>query len=137
MFNTNLGSSKCERRKCRVCTDPDCKGSTLCQVKSVVYESVCKLCEKVHKLNPSTKHMGRYVGETYRTLSERVGEHYTSLEKWENGSFMLKHWAIKHPKNLSPPPFKFRVLKKHNSPLSRLVHEAIEINENSSCNSKA
>ena len=103
MFSTNLGSGKCERRKCKVCSDPDCKGSTLCQVKSVVYESVCKLCEKVHKSNPSTKHPGRYVGETYRTLSERVGEHFASLENWENGSFMLKHWALKHPDEMNPP----------------------------------
>ena len=109
---------------------------SLCQVKNVVYTAICKTCDENHKKTPNAKHPGKYIGETYRTLHERVREHKASLRRWESGSFMLKHWALKHPEMLAPPEFKFSVLKKHDSPLSRLIHEAVIIAKEATLNSK-
>ena len=50
---------------------------------------------------------------------------------------MFKHWALKHPELDSPPDFKFKVLKKHDGPLNRLIHEAVEISKSATMNSKA
>ena len=50
---------------------------------------------------------------------------------------MMKHWALCHPNSDSPPLFTFKVIKKHNDPLSRKIHEAVRINECASLNSKS
>ena len=137
MFSTNLSDGKCQRPDCSVCYDPEQKGPSLCQIKNVVYEGVCKICENLHKLSPNSKHQGKYIGETYRTLYERSIEHKASLNRWDQSSFMFKHWALKHSELDSPPDFKFKVLKKHDGPLSRLIHEAVEISKSATMNSKA
>ena len=111
MFNTNFGTTKCPRVDSGVCVESE-KGPTRCQVKNVVYMSVCVLCDQEHKHNPQGKHNGCYIGETSRTLYERVGEHLASLRRWEYASFMFKHWALNHPEMTSPPKFKFSVLKQ-------------------------
>ena len=115
----------------------DAKGSTLCQVKGVVYSCVCTLCDKEHNLNPQVKHRGCYIGETARTLSERAEEHKKSLNRFEKKSFMFKHWALVHSDLLSPPEFKFSVIKTPKDPLSRLVQEAVIIEKCASMNSRA
>ena len=50
---------------------------------------------------------------------------------------MVKHWCKTHNDQNAPPPFKFRVIRKHNDPLSRKVHEAVRISTHASVNSKA
>ena len=62
MFNTNLGDGKCHRSDCPICNEPDTKGPTLCQVKNIVYEAVCKICDSDHKKAPNSKHQGKYRG---------------------------------------------------------------------------
>ena len=95
------------------------------------------LCDKAHKLFPGSKHAGKYIGESSRTLYERVGEHRAALRRWDESSFMFKHWALKHPNLDTPPEFKFKVLRKHDGPLGRLVHEAVEISNSATMNSKS
>ena len=55
------------------------KGPSLCQVKSVVYSVVCSVCDERHKVDTSQKHLGRYIGQTSRTLAERAAEHLAGL----------------------------------------------------------
>ena len=50
---------------------------------------------------------------------------------------MYKHWAIAHKDLEDPPNFKFKVVKKHSDPLSRLIHEAVRIMSSASLNSKS
>ena len=130
-------NTKCHRISCPVCSNEDLKGPSLCQVKSVVYECVCTLCDQNHKLDPSSKHLGRYIGQTSRTLSERATEHLAGLRRVDLKCHLVKHWALAHPEMLTPPKFKFSVTKPHKDPMSRMIHEAIKIIELASMNSKS
>ena len=122
---------------CDVCirTEPDKK--SLCQVKGVVYSAVCVLCDHEHSQDPNSKHNGRYVGETARTLSERTSEHSAALRRYVSGSFMFKHWALYHSDLLETPKFKFKVVKHHKDPSGRMIHEAVKIHEEASMNSRS
>ena len=130
-------TNKCHRITCAVCSNTDCKGPTLCQVKSVVYTVVCTICDEKHRLQPESKHEGRYVGQTARTLSERAHEHLTGLRRVDLKCHLVKHWALSHPELTVPPKFKFSVVKPHKDPMSRMIHEAIKIIEQASMNSKS
>ena len=75
VFSKSFKQEKCPRICCAVCSFSEKRGSTLCQLKSVVYVATCTLCDKEHRLDPNTVHGGRYVGETSPTLAERAAEH--------------------------------------------------------------
>ena len=137
MFQKEASLTKCYRDDCRVCFNSDPKFPSCCQQKGVVYLGVCRLCDNEHKLNDKKQHKGIYVGETSRTLYERAKEHYASLKRLEDRSFMLKHWSTTHSDLNTPPEFKFKVMKKHSDALSRLVHEAVKIPKFATLNSKA
>ena len=137
LFSTDFSDGRCGREDCKVCSNPDLKGPSMCMVSNVVYESVCSLCDERHKADKAKPHQGRYVGETSRTLYERAGEHEALLGKLDVTSFMYKHWAIAHKDLEDPPNFKFKVVKKHSDPLSRLIHEAVRIMSSASLNSKS
>ena len=128
-FPKGVVSSKCHRDRCPVCSKSSCKKPTLCQVKSVVYMCVCSLCDEAHKLDPSVRHKGRYIGQTSRTLAERANEHLAGLRRVDLSCHLVKHWAIVHPELLSAPEFKFSVVKAHKDPMSRMIHEAVKILE--------
>ena len=49
---------------------------------------------------------------------------------------MLKHWAVCHNDQETPPEFRFRVVKCHSDPLSRMLHEAVRILKCATMNSK-
>ena len=102
-----------------------------------MYESVCVLCENLHKIHKSEAHKGTYIGQTYRTLYERCGEHVAAFKRLDVSSFMLKHWALTHAELDSLPEFKFRVVKCHSDPLSRMLHEAVRILSHASMNIKS
>ena len=136
-FNKNISVKNCPRTWCAVCTGSEAKGPSKCGIKSVVYVGVCSICESVHKANPSVKHKGIYVGQTYRTLAERAKEHRQSFRDLENGSFMFKHWVLEHGDLIEPPKFQFKVVDHHKDPLTRMIHEAVLISEKASLNSKA
>ena len=110
-FPKGVVRGKCHRRRCPVCSNTECKGPTLCQVKSVVYMGVCTICDQKHKANPSSKHLGRYIGQTSRTLAERAGEHLAGLRRLDLSCHLVKHWAISHPELLEPPSYRFSVVK--------------------------
>ena len=137
MFDKSLSVKKCHRTLCPACVDFVGKGSPKCGLKSVVYAGTCLQCDKTHKSNPSSRHKGLYIGQTYRTLAERAKEHRQSFKDLENGSFMFKHWYLEHRDSVSPPKFQFKVIQQHKDPLSRMIHEAILISDKASLNSKA
>jgi len=137
MLSKFFNQPKCPRICCAVCSYSTRKGPTLCQLKSVVYMATCSLCDSAHALDPNTPHQGRYVGETSRTLAERAAEHRTSFRQMEQSSFMFKHWVLKHGDLQTAPKFTFEVIKHHKDPLSRLVGEAVVIQEKSALNSKS
>ena len=79
LFSTDFSDGRCGREDCKVCSNPDLKGPSMCMVSNVVYESVCSLCDERHKADKAKPHQGRYVGETSRTMYERAGEHEALL----------------------------------------------------------
>ena len=109
----------------------------MCKANDVVYETVCAECDKTYRQDTSRAHKGRYIGETYRSLYERSIEHVQALKRFDPRSFMVKHWAKVHFNDNSAPEFQFKVIKKHNDPLSRKVHEAVRICTHASMNSKS
>ena len=137
LFSKDFSSGRCEREKCMVCCNPNIRGNSMCNVSDVVYEAVCSQCDDEFRQDQSKPHLGRYIGETYRTLFERCEEHYGALRRFEQKSFMVKHWASSHFDQNTPPEFHFRVIKKHNDPLSRKIHVAVRINSSASMNSKS
>ena len=50
---------------------------------------------------------------------------------------MLKHWAVHHPDVSDPPKFRFSVVQMFKDPLSRMIGEALKIQEGGSMNSKS
>ena len=136
-FSKDFSSGKCFRTDCYVCKNPTLKGPSLCNVKSIVYECVCDICDTTHKLTDNSTHRGRYVGQSSRTLYERVNEHMTGLRRQEEKNFLFKHWATVHGEMLTAPTFRFRVVKCHKSPMDRVIHEAVRIVNTASMNSKS
>ena len=85
-------------KTCVVC--PDTPNNT-CSTKNLVYEITCEYCNK------------RYIGETERTLHDRMLEHRraaTNPEKHPNNAF-AKHYISEH--ETLAPLLKYRVLKSH------------------------
>ena len=62
-------------------------------------------------------------------MAERALEHRTALRRLDTSSFMFKHWVLKHSDRYNAPKSVFRVLKHYKDPLSRLVREAVVIQE--------
>ena len=89
-FPKEFGSGICHRKDCYVCKYTKAGQSSRCKVKGVVYEAVCLKCCETHS-EDSVNHRGRYVGETSRTLYERVDEHHKGLRRSDVSNFMFKH----------------------------------------------
>ena len=106
LFSKNLSGPKYHRAECAPCANPHTKGPSFCNLKSVVYEVVCALCDKEHKESVSTKHKGRYVGQSSRTLFERASEHLQGLSRFDPANFLFKHWAVAQV-NFTPPRVPF------------------------------
>ena len=94
-------------------------------------------CEKKHLKDTSVPHEGKYVGQTSRTLYERSHEHVKALRRYDFSSFMFKHWAIKHSELDHPPEFVFSVVRKHKDPMGRMIHEAVQILDHATMNSRS
>lgn len=101
----------CERPSCVICTSygdkkPDCR------TRNTTYRTTCKLCmgESVAAC---------FIGETSRSMKERIGEHLEDLRKDMDGSHMAQHLKDTHPevwekKNWEPKNmFMFDTLKSH------------------------
>ena len=82
------------------------------------------------------KQEGLYIRETSRCLFERSNEHLDGVIKCDESNFIVKHWAITHKDLSAPPRFKFSVLQTHRDPMTRLVHESVLIETDSTLNSK-
>ena len=95
------------------------------------------LCDDIHTIDPSKSHKGKYIGQTSRTLYERAAEHVASMKNFDLSRMMLKHWSIVHKELETPPKFRFKVIRCHTDPLTRLIHESIKIMDGVSMNSKA
>ena len=71
-----------------------------------------------------------YIGESARSVYERLWEHQHSLEQLSPDSHMLKHIVEVHPgENISDVKFHARVLKYAKSAFERQITESVLIQE--------
>ena len=103
LLSPSMSPPRCHRSDCQPCQNPDLKGNSLCNTKNVVYESVCEICDNTVKNGSVKIHLGRYVGQSYRTLFERAEEHVKACKRYDLSYFMFKHWATQHHDLVEPP----------------------------------
>ena len=68
-----------------------------------------------------------YVGESSRSIYERVKEHMADREELEEDSHQVKHWITSHEEQLAPPKFIFKIVKSFHDPLTSHLAEAVRI----------
>ena len=134
LFRKSPKAKVCGRTDCMSCRFEN-KKQSMCSVKNIVYESVCTWCEKDENKVPGQEPY-KYIGETSRTLYERMKEHWSDAGKIKDCSHIARHWATVHSESLRPPLFKFTVVKKHTRALSRQIHEAVRISSKGNLNDK-
>ena len=93
----------CHWRECPACANADTtKGPSKCRVNNIVYEAVCMECEDLAKeldkitTTKEISFIGRYIGESSRTLSERSKEHIDGVKNYDHDNFIVKHWVNHH-----------------------------------------
>ena len=60
-------------------------------------------------------------------MYERAKEHDADKEKKSEESHQIKHWLSSHEELLSPPKFKFKLVRSFKDPLTRQLSEAVRI----------
>ena len=142
MFEKDLASGQiCGRENCGTCQQGDDRPQK-CFTRNVLYESCCQKCASDHppkkpspmeELNGADLYQqGVYVGETSRSLFERVWEHQRDRGNREEDSHMIKHWREEHPDMEEPPQFHFKLVSRFRDCLTRQVAEAVRIHRRSS-----
>ena len=141
-FSTKLrGGEAFGRGGCYTCRQDD-DSKVNCYTRSTVYESSCLLCHPGGKKDKMGSTMveqggGLYIGETSRSLYERVGEHFEDANKLERESHMVKHWFLHHQEETKAPKFKFRILGQYRDAMTRQIKEALRVqNRPGNLNSK-
>lgn len=103
----------CFNRRCQIC--PRLTDGSDCSTVGVVYRIICKLCNQV------------YIGETSRSLHERLMEHcrYASCPANYPDEALSHHYLQYH--NGVKPDLSFSVLDRVNNTVSRKIREAFYI----------
>ena len=83
------GDEVCERRDCLACEGGDTEGRVICRTRNVVYSTRCKVCKEG---GVDT----RYIGETSRSLYERISEHTHDVWSSKELSHMRTHLEAEH-----------------------------------------
>ena len=123
---------ECGRSSCITCHQGGEK-KVPCTRKSLVYENICVTCnpgargkDEVKNNDPDTPSI--YVGETSRTIQERLSEHWAAFRggpKAKEGSHIFKHQQLHHGGN--PPNFILKAVEFHKTALARQTGEAVRI----------
>ena len=110
-------SQECGRIPC-----PTCKSSPgACKKVNAVYQISCNQCT-------AKGIKSQYIGETHRSIFDRMAEHFSKYANRAKDSAFTKHWRLMH-QGEDPPKFSVKVLSTHKSATERQVAEAIEIEE--------
>ena len=109
----------CLREACLICTGGDQRGD--CRRRGVVYQTQCIDCKE------KSGRQSVYVGETSRTAFERGTEHARDRKSRREDSHMYLHTEEEHPGGEDRIKFEMKVIRSHQSALSRQIHEAVLI----------
>ena len=104
---------RCGRKDCVVC---DISDGVDCRTRGCVYEIRCNDCSR------------KYIGQTGRSLYERIKEHFSDYRQKKEKSVLFEHSEMYHDKQ----PFEIRVSilsRCFGEPTTRLISEAVKINE--------
>ena len=143
-LNNLWEGTKCGREECIPCIQ-GAKVLPNCTQPSLVYENVCRSCNqgaanKREEQPFRTDIPTLYVGETGRSLHERIAEHWKDWRSGKDDSHMLRHQRKEHGAD-TEPDFIIRAVKYHKTALYRQLGEAIRIRrrggQGSILNSKA
>ena len=107
----------CEREDCFPCMGEKGRGGN-CQQENVVYRISCLECG-------ARQVKAEYTGESSRTAYLRGREHLEGLESQDDDNALWKHCALQHDGR--KVKFMMKVLRSHKSPLTRQIHESVEI----------
>ena len=78
-------------KECPACREFDGKGGSRCRLSNVIYEGTCMTCEDKFKAGKREKlKIGRYIGESSRTLAERSSEHERGAHSLDTDNFIVK-----------------------------------------------
>ena len=86
-------------RTCHWIDCPTCKNTPAwkhsnCRTSNIVYEASFLECMKqVKEFVRDKNDIGKYIGESSRTLAERSREHVLNAGNFEYESFIIKHWV--------------------------------------------
>ena len=121
---------KCGREDCVPC-EQGAEKIQPCYRSSLVYENICKTCNPgadpgKEQPNLRTDIPTVYVGETSRSLYERMREHQGAWRSQKVDSHMHIHHLNEH-KGAEKPEFIVRAAKFHRTALSRQLGEAVRI----------
>ena len=129
------GNQDCQRGDCFTCSQSG-ENQEDCQGRNLLYETMCELCNKEvveGQQKPGSKWkefktmVGVYVGETARSLYERIGEHWQDVKGGKEESHMLKHWQECHSQEDGDPKFRVRKVGSFRDPLTRQISESVRI----------
>ena len=107
---------KCLNTRCEVCPRIVKKGKN-CLVKNVVYKVICNICKEI------------YIGETSRTVHQRLGEHLRYARYPETKSNCEQALAIHYKTchNNAEPDLSFDILTVQPNTSRRKIYEAMFI----------
>ena len=97
-----------------------------CRPVNINYRAKCFTCleEKGEK--------SHYIGESHRSLTDRLGEHLKDLKAKKSTNSLVKHWDECHSNRKEAPIYSFEVIGTFRSSLERQIQEALTI-ENEEC----
>ena len=108
---------KCTTRNCKICA---CLVNDVnCTVKFPVYLITCLLCQET------------YVGESSRSLYDRLNEHLRFATSPDNRSYRDEAFAVHYRQyhHGQAPQLSFKLLKSESNTVSRKIIEAMYINQ--------
>ena len=107
-------STHCGRTTCRPCRAVE--GS--CKARGVVYKITCGTCAE-----GGVKSL--YIGETHRTMFDRMAEHFDKLDSKHKDSALMKHWTTIHPEMNKAPSFIPKKMGAYFTSTERQIREAL------------
>ena len=97
LFQRTYSPESCHWLNCPVCVNKEEGKRSRCRASNIVYEAVCLQCLEQVELGVREKEkVGRYIGESSRTLAERAFEHINGAGNLDYENFIVKHWAFDH-----------------------------------------
>ena len=134
-----FSGTDCRRENCHHCKSKYITGKDKesCTRQSLVYRAVCLTCkeaevQRLETLGEPWKETDlittEYIGESCKSLRQRIDGHVSQLNGYSKTSFMLKYILREHgDQQVGDIKFTFEIIRFHQTPLSRMIHEALEI----------